>query len=123
MRGQRDTTITKWVDDLEAIVKGLPASPGTARGRVVIVKSQKHFGKVKEGDILVAEHTDPSMVLVMQRAAAIVTDMGGITSHAAVVSREMGTPCIVGTKVGTKKLHDGDMVDVDARKGTVTAIG
>jgi len=92
---------------MSVIVKGIPASQGKAKGKVAIVRTQKDFKKVKEGDVLVTKHTDPSMVLIMQRAAAIVTDQGGLTSHAAVVSREMGTPCIVGTKDGTRKLKDG----------------
>ncbi len=105
---------------MKMVLRGIPASQGTAKGKVVIVRSEKEFKKVKEGDILVTEHTDPSMVIVMQRAAAIITDKGGLTSHAAVVSREMGTPCIVATKFGTTKLKDGDIVEVDATVGTVT---
>jgi len=104
---------------LKTVLKGTPASHGRAEGRVVVVRSQKDFKKVSEGSIVVTKHTDPSMILIMQKAAAIITDQGGLTSHAAVVSREMGTPCIVGTKVGTKKLKDGDLVEVDAVKGTV----
>ncbi len=108
---------------MSVIVKGIPASQGKVRGKVIIVKTQKDYKKVKEGDILVTRHTDPSMVLIMQRAAAIVTDQGGLTSHAAVVSREMGTPCIVGTKNGTKKLKDKQVIEVDADKGTVNTVG
>lgn len=105
---------------MKQILKGIPASQGTTTGKVVIVKSEKEFKKVKEGNILVTQHTDPSMVMVMQMAGAIITDQGGLTSHAAVVSREMGTPCIVATKVGTKVLKDGDLVEVNATKGTVS---
>ncbi len=108
---------------MKDILSGIPASQGTAKGRVVVVRSKMEFGKVKEGDILVTDHTDPSMVMIMQLAAAIVTDKGGLTSHAAIVSREMGTPCIVATKSGTMKLKDGDIVEVDATNGTVTKVG
>ncbi|MBI2476111.1 MAG: phosphoenolpyruvate synthase, partial [Candidatus Taylorbacteria bacterium] len=75
--------------------------------------------KVKPGDILVTSMTTPNMVPTMKRAAAFITDEGGITSHAAIVSREMKKPCIIGTKIATKVLKDGDLVEVDANSGVV----
>ena len=103
----------------EVILKGLPASPGIASGKVKIIKSQKELGKIKKGDILVTEMTDPDMVPAMKKAAAIVTDKGGVTSHAAIVSRELGVPCVVGTREATKKLKEGQIVTVDGAKGEV----
>ncbi|HLC48700.1 MAG TPA: PEP-utilizing enzyme, partial [Candidatus Norongarragalinales archaeon] len=75
--------------------------------------------KMGEGDILVAQATNPDVVPAMKKAAAIVTNTGGITCHAAIVSRELGIPCIVGTKIATDVLKDGMVVEVDATKGIV----
>jgi pyruvate,water dikinase len=104
---------------MEILVKGKCACSGKAKGKVKIIHCNDDFNKFKQGDVLVAEHTDPSMVVLMTKAVAIVTDMGGITSHAAIVSREMGTPCIVGTNDATKVLKDGELIEVDATKGIV----
>jgi len=101
------------------ILTGAGASPGIAIGHVTIIKSAKEIGKVKSGDVLVSEMTSPDFVPAMKRAAAIVTDKGGQTSHAAIVSRELGIPCIVGTKEATTKLKDGTPVTVDGSKGMV----
>lgn len=103
-------------------ITGRVASRGMARGNVVIVKGVKDIVKVKKGNILVAVTTHPDYVPAMRKTAAIVTDEGGITSHAAIVSREFGIPCIVGTKTATKVLKDGDLVEVDANKGIVKII-
>ncbi|MBI2017473.1 hypothetical protein HYS92_00335 [Candidatus Daviesbacteria bacterium] len=100
-------------------IKGRVASKGLAKGNVAIVKGVKDLDKVKMGDILIAVTTHPDYVSAMRKAVAIVTDEGGITSHAAIVSREFGIPCIVGTKLATKVLRDGDMVEVDANSGVV----
>ncbi len=100
-------------------IKGKPASTGKAKGKVVIAKSVSDLNKVKKGDILVAITTHPDYVPAMQKARAIVTDEGGITCHAAIVSRELKKPCIVGTRIATKVLKDGDSVEVDANKGIV----
>ena len=77
---------------------------------------------MRQGDILVTGMTSPDYIVVMKRAAAIVTDAGGMTQHAAVVSRELGVPCIVGTKVATQVFKDGELVEVDTEKGTVKKI-
>lgn len=103
-------------------IKGRVASKGLAKGKVVIVKGVKDLDKVKQGDILIAVTTHPDYVPAMRKAAAIVTDEGGITSHAAIVSREFGIPCIVGTKLATKVLQDGDLIEVDANSGVVKRI-
>lgn len=101
------------------ILHGAAASPGVGSGSVKILKSPKEIGKLKEGDVLVASMTSPDYVPAMKRAAAIITDEGGLTSHAAIVSRELGVPCVVGTKEATTKLSDGDKVTVDGAKGVV----
>ncbi|MBI2617737.1 hypothetical protein HYW55_06400 [Candidatus Gottesmanbacteria bacterium] len=103
-------------------IKGQVASSGIARGVVRIVKGVKDIKKVKTGNILVAPSTHPDYVSAMRKAAAIVTDEGGITSHAAIVSREFGIPCIVGTGNATKVLNNGQMVEVDATKGMVKIV-
>lgn len=101
------------------ILSGSPASPGIGVGGVRILKSPKEIDKVKKGDVLVAPMTSPDFVPAMKRSSAIVTDEGGQTSHAAIVSRELGIPCIVGTREATKILKDGQIVTVNGESGQV----
>ena len=101
------------------LVKGAPASPGVGRGKVVIISDPSQNDLLKEGDVLVTEMTTPDFVPAMKRAAAILTDKGGRTCHAAIVSRELGVPCIVGTGDATKVLKTGQLVTVDASHGKV----
>ncbi len=101
------------------LVEGQGASPGVASGRVVIVRDVKDTSAVKDGDIMVTKMTNPDMVPAMRRVSAIVTDEGGMTCHAAIVSRELGTPAVVGTKKATKLLRDGQVVTVDGEKGLI----
>lgn len=101
------------------ILTGAAASPGIGTGRVKVLKSPKEINKVKEGDVLVAPMTSPDYVPAMKRANAIVTDEGGQTSHAAIVSRELGIPCVVGTKDATKVLKEDTAVTVDGSRGFV----
>ncbi|MFO7872469.1 MAG: phosphoenolpyruvate synthase [Candidatus Undinarchaeales archaeon] len=103
----------------KSIVKGFDASPGIGAGKVKIIHSASELSKIQKGDILVTEMTTPDMVPAMERASAIVTDSGGTTCHAAIVSRELGIPCIVGTGNATSVLKDHHKVTVDARKGVV----
>jgi pyruvate,water dikinase len=103
----------------KVILEGQGASPGTGSGKVAIVRDIKDVGGVKEGDILVAKMTNPDMVPAMRKVAAIVTDEGGMTCHAAIVSRELGTPAVVGTKKATSVLRSGQLVTVDGEKGLV----
>lgn len=103
-------------------IKGSVACLGKAQGIVHIVKSPKDLQNFKEGEILVASYTAPSYTQTMCKASAIITDIGGITSHAAIVSREFNIPCIVGTKNATKLLKNGDSVVVDATTGEVRII-
>ena len=102
------------------LVKGLAASPGRASGAVRMVSEEMNLEVVKKGDIMVTAMTSPDMVPAMTRAAAIVTDEGGMTCHAAIVARELGIPCIVGTSNATHKLAEGMMVTVDGNTGVVT---
>ncbi len=103
----------------EVILTGLAASPGIAVGEVRIVKEIKDLQKIKAGDILVTEMTNPDMVVTMQKSAGIITDEGGLTAHASIVSREMGIPCIVGTREATAKLKDGEIITMDAYSGKI----
>ena len=103
----------------EIILKGIAASSGIAEGIVKIVKGIQDISSFEEGNILVAEITEPSMVIMMNKASAIVTDKGGLTSHPAIVSRELGIPCVVATKTATQVLKDGIKVKVDGAKGAV----
>lgn len=100
-------------------VEGTIAFKGRAVGKARVLKEASDAEKVKEGDILIANETTPDFVSAMGKAAAFVTDIGGITSHAAIISREMEKPCIIGTKIATKIFKDDDYVFVDADKGVV----
>ncbi|HEY4512810.1 MAG TPA: PEP-utilizing enzyme [Candidatus Paceibacterota bacterium] len=103
-------------------IYGDPASLGKVCGRVKICDTVESLKKVKKGDILVASMTRPEYMSAMRKAAAFVTDEGGITCHAAIVAREMKKPCIIGTKIATKVLKDCDMVVVDANHGSIEII-
>ena len=117
----KDTTKIFHKIEAQAILTGVAASPGIAVGPVRIVPVASQIDKVKNGDVLVAEMTTPDFVPAMKRAAAIVTDRGGRTAHAAIVSRELGIPCVVGTEVATKTLKDGQEITVDGSEGKVYA--
>ncbi len=106
-------------DNAKVLLQGMGASPGIASGKVQLIFDLKELYKVKNGDILVTEMTTPDFVPAMKRAAAIVTDEGGSTCHASIVSRELGIPCIVGTRTATVDLKDGQMITVDAKRGVV----
>ena len=107
--------------DADVLVDGLGASPGVVSGAVRIVHKLDHLDQVQEGDVMVTEMTMPDMVPAMKRAAGIVTDEGGMTSHAAIISRELGVPAVVGTGNGTRVLEDGQQVTLDGDKGTIRA--
>jgi len=107
-------------DEDEVVVEGLGASPGKESGTVRIVRKLDEIDRIEKGDVMVTEQTTPDMVPAMKRSAAIVTDEGGLTSHAAIVSRELGKVAVVGTGNATTTLEDGDYVTVDGGKGRVT---
>jgi pyruvate,water dikinase len=101
------------------LVDGYGSSPGVATGPVRIIEDIDEADRINEGDVIVTEMTAPDMVPAMKRSAGIITDEGGMTSHAAIVSRELGVPAIVGTGDATDVLHDGQRITLDGQKGTV----
>lgn len=103
----------------DPILKGQGASPGIATGHVKIITNVKQISKINKGDILVAKMTSPDYVPAMKQAVGIITDEGGVTSHAAIVSRELGISCVVGTGEATKKLKNGMVVTVNGNQGLV----
>lgn len=100
-------------------IKGAVAYPGQVRGTVRIINSPDQISKMKDGDILVSHATNPNLMPAIRKAAAIVTDEGGLTCHAAIVAREFKIPCVIGTQIGSQIFSDGDTVEVDATKGIV----
>ena len=104
------------------LLRGQIACTGYAKNEVRIIRGVLEFSKMRDKAVLVTSMTTPDFVPLMQKASAIVTDEGGITSHAAIVSRELGIPCIIGTKIATKVFKDGDLVEVDANKGIVRKV-
>lgn len=119
----RETEVSATTSERNMIVQGLPASPGMAAGKAHVIGSVDKIHEFKEGEILVTEMTAPDWVPAMQKSKAIVTDSGGMTCHAAIVSREMGIPCIVGTKSkgrpATVAIKTGMDITVDAKNGVV----
>jgi phosphohistidine swiveling domain-containing protein len=118
--------LDKWADELiqtsssdTSVIKGQTGNKGKARGKVKVILNTDDFHKMKEGDVLVTTMTTPDFVVLMQKSCAIVTDIGGLLSHAAIISREMGKPCIIGTGSATKTFIDGDQVEVNANEGIV----
>ena len=114
------TTLTEETPVGTVLVTGLGASPGVASGKVRVLKTPDQGEQLKAGEVLVAPMTSPDWVPTMRRAAGIVTDSGGMTCHAAIVSRELRIPCIVGAREATRVLRDGELVTIDGRKGQVT---
>jgi phosphohistidine swiveling domain-containing protein len=114
-----DTTATIEAPEAAVLLHGLGAAPGSASGAAKLLGSLSDAAKLSAGDVLVTHMTSPDWVPLMRKAAAIVTDSGGMTCHAAIVSRELGIPAVVGTSEATKKLRDGEVVTVDATHGVV----
>jgi len=117
------TTLEKKIENIEimadVLLGGIAASPGIASGVVRIVRGMQDLEKIRQGDVLVTKMTNPDMVVAMQKAIAIVTSEGGATAHAAIVSREMGIPCVTGTKKALEVLHEGQEITVDGSNGKV----
>jgi len=103
----------------EQLLKGLAASPGKAKGRVKIILDFESISKIKKGEILVAPYTTPLLTVAIFKASAIVTETGGISSHAAIIARELGIPCVVGAQNATRILKDGMEVVIDGERGEV----
>jgi phosphohistidine swiveling domain-containing protein len=104
------------------MIKGQVAMVGNAKGMVKIVNIDDDLVKMEESDVLVSRLTNPSLLPAMKKASAIVTDAGGLSCHAAIIARELKKPCVVGTKIATSVLKDGDLVEVDANNGIVRKI-
>jgi len=115
----KKTVIEARINLKENKLTGQIAYPGIGRGRVKIILERGQLNKVKNGDILVTSMTTPVFLPAMKRAAALVTDEGGILCHASIIARELKKPCLIGTKIATKVLRDGQLVEVDARAGVV----
>jgi len=109
-------------DSMTQEIRGQTAFPGIVQGIVKIIKHSGDSKSFSDKNILVTAMTTPDFILLMKKAKAIITDEGGITSHASIVSRELKKPCIIGTKIATKILKDGDLVEVDANHGIVRII-
>lgn len=107
----------------EGNLEGKVAYQGKVKGRVRIIFSLEDIHTIKKGEVLVTKMTRPEMIMGLEKAAAFVTDQGGMLSHAAIVSREMRKPCIVGTKIATQIFKNGDLIEVDANKGIVRKLG
>lgn len=103
-------------------IKGTTAFSGLVIGKVIIVMKKEDIFKVQKGDVLVCSMTSPDFIPAMKKASAFITDEGGVTSHAAITARELKKPCIIGTKIATQVLRDGDIVEVDADNGIIRKI-
>ncbi|MFA6322687.1 MAG: PEP-utilizing enzyme [Candidatus Buchananbacteria bacterium] len=103
-------------------VYGRPVSAGKITGCAKIVLSTREFYKIKKGDIIICEITTPDYMPILNKVSAIVADIGGFTSHSAIVARELKIPCVVGTEIGTKIFKDNDLIEVDANRGVIKKI-
>src|SRR3989338_8051558 len=120
----------KWKDELASIVHDKDAplkgeiafSKGKVKGIARLVKDVKDMSKVNKGEILVSSRTYPDLLPAMKKASAIVAELGGLLSHAAIVSRELGIPCLVGVRNATSKIKDGDIIEIDTEKGVITIL-
>ncbi len=113
------SSVEKETGEAGDLLHGLPSSPGIAKGIVKVIDRPDEFGKLQQGDILVCSFTDPTWTPLFALAAAIISDTGGPLSHAAIVAREYAIPAVLGTKVATARLKDGDLVVVDGSNGSV----
>ncbi len=114
-----DATASEQAQPQTVLLRGLGGAPGSASGAARVLASLEDASNLGDGDVLVTHMTSPDWLPLMRRAAAIITDSGGMTCHAAIVSRELGIPCVVGTGEATRKLRDGEIVTVDATRGVV----
>lgn len=125
--GKKAQKLAKYIVSLEEktkidLIKGNPAYPGVVKGNVRVIFFRKDLKNFKKGEILVTPMTEAFYTSYLEKVKAIITDEGGITCHAAIISRELEKPCIIGTKIATKVLRDGQIVEVDANKGVVKII-
>lgn len=118
IKGILEKELSKEEKEVE-ILRGIGVYPGKVVGIVKIIENPKQAEKMEKGDILVSTMTSPDMHTIIEKASAIVTDEGGLTCHAAIVSRELKIPCVIATEIATKVLKDGELVEVDSKEGTV----
>ncbi|HEX7292421.1 MAG TPA: PEP-utilizing enzyme [Conexibacter sp.] len=116
------TAATRTPAAQDGLLEGVTACPGSARGSVRLVRSEEDMLAMRTGEVLVTTMTMPSLMLAVEKAGAIVTDEGGMLCHAALVSREFGIPCVIGTVDATRRLRTGDVVEVDAGRGVVRVV-
>ena len=114
-----DTAALAPAEPQAVLLRGLGGAPGSASGAARVLTTLDDAASLNDGDVLVTHMTSPDWLPLLRRAAAVVTDSGGMTCHAAIVSRELGIPCVVGTGEATRKLRDGEIVTVDATRGVV----
>lgn len=119
LNNAKSTADPKSLLSLKNIITGAPASPGIAYGPVRVINSLDHLGEIKNGDVMVTVMTSPDFVPAMKKAVGIITDKGGQTSHAAIVSRELGVPAVVGARIATNVLKNGDLVTLDGTTGQI----
>jgi pyruvate,water dikinase len=118
MSTRTDLNLRTAQDDT-GVIRGVPASGGLRRGRVRVVRGSNEFARLKPGEVLVCRSSNVSWIPLFTIAVAVVTDVGGSLSHAAVVAREFGVPAVVGCGVATNTLRDGQLVEVDGDRGTI----
>jgi phosphohistidine swiveling domain-containing protein len=119
---KKEESMASPLQETSGEIRGMVVCRGRARGRVAVIHDDSELDRVSEGDILVTGMTTPDYLPAMRKAAAFVTDEGGVTCHAAITAREIGKPCIVGTRCATRVFKDGDIVDVDADDGIVRIV-
>ena len=119
---QFEVKVDSKIKEIKGMVVSLGKEKKNLSGRVKILSSPSDIHKLNKGEILVAPMTSPDYIFAMRQACAIITDEGGLTSHAAIVSRELGIPCIVGTGIATKVLNDNDKVMIDVKNGLITKL-
>ncbi len=107
---------------MKKLLKGTSANNGRSEGTARVVTKEEDYADFRDGEILVVRTTDPTMTIIMNKASGIICDIGGTTSHPAIISRELGIPCIVNTKTGTKIIKTGSKIYLDATKGDVYAV-
>lgn len=115
----KEREILEEIDSKKQVLKGTCASPGEAVGKVKIIQNIRQMNKMEKGDVLVAQNITPDLTLAMKKASAVLSEMGGLTCHAAIISRELGIPCIVGVEHAVEILKDNEIVKVDATSGTI----
>jgi phosphohistidine swiveling domain-containing protein len=119
LNNKEEEKLRKNIKNNDNEIKGLCAFPGKVKGKARLIINRNDFDKMKKNEILVTHFTTPDFIFLIKKAKAIITDVGGLTSHAAIVSRELNKPCIVGTKNATDLIKDNDILEIDAKEGLI----